>query len=61
VVLVLVGNKSDLEAKREVTIAEGEQLKSEKGMHLFCETSALDGTNIDEVFKKTATLTLDHY
>ena len=48
--LVLVGNKSDLEGKRVVSREEGEALKNSKGMSLFFETSALDGSNIDEVF-----------
>ncbi len=30
-------------------------------MHLFFETSALDGSNIDEVFYQTAELTLEQY
>jgi GTPase SAR1 family protein len=46
---VLVGNKSDLFAKRTVTISEGKQLADEYGMD-FIETSAKTGSNVDKVF-----------
>lgn len=49
ILLVLVGNKSDLKEKREVSIEEGKELANKYGM-LFYETSAKDGTNVESVF-----------
>lgn len=49
ILYVLVGNKCDLEEKREVTYDEGLQYAQEHNM-LFAETSAKDDINIDEVF-----------
>jgi GTPase KRas protein len=47
--VVLVGNKSDL-AERVVSTAHGEELAKQNGWK-FYETSAKDGTNVDEVFR----------
>jgi len=52
VLLVLIGNKTDLEEKREVSFDEGENLAKLNNM-LFYETSALNGTNVNTVFNKT--------
>jgi Ras-related protein Rab-1A len=52
-VLVLVGTKKDLESKREVGTAQGEQFSLENGMH-FLETSAAEEINVDSVFKLAA-------
>ena len=49
ITLVLVGNKCDLEEKRDVKKEEGEDL-AEKHNMLFYETSALSGKNIDTLF-----------
>jgi GTPase SAR1 family protein len=46
--VVLVGNKFDL-AERVVSTAHGEELAKQNGWK-FYETSAKDGTNVDEVF-----------
>ena len=47
--IVLLGNKSDLVDKREVTIEEGKE-KAEKNKFAFIETSALNGNNIEKAF-----------
>ncbi len=47
---VLVGNKSDLEAKRKVRYEEGEALSQILGINMFYETSAKDNVNIKEIF-----------
>jgi small GTP-binding protein len=49
VLIMLVGNKSDLEDKREVK-TEDVIKKAEQFKVAFCETSALDGKNIDHAF-----------
>ena len=46
---IICGNKSDLEDKRVITVAEGENLAAK--LHCkFIETSALSNSNIDELF-----------
>ena len=49
VVIVLVGNKCDFEAKRKVSKAEGEQLAKELNLSFF-ECSAKENKNINETF-----------
>ena len=46
---IICGNKSDLEDRRVVTVAEGEDLAEKLHCH-FIETSALSNSNIDELF-----------
>ncbi|KAK4353741.1 hypothetical protein RND71_025935 [Anisodus tanguticus] len=50
VVIILVGNKSDLKDAREVTTAEGKTLAEAKGL-FFIETSALDSSNVTSAFQ----------
>lgn len=59
-VIMLIGNKSDLEARREVKKEEGEAFAREHGL-IFMETSAKTAANVEEVsnnavfsFEKTA-------
>lgn len=47
--MVLVGNKSDLEAKREVGVVEGENLAKQYGIPSF-EVSSLNGNGIEACF-----------
>ena len=53
VVVALVGNKSDLVDKRQVSIEEGAARAAELGA-LFIETSAKAGFNVSALFKKVA-------
>ena len=48
-VVLLVGNKTDLEDQREVSTQEGTQL-AQKHELAFLETSALDANNVDMAF-----------
>eukprot|EP00049_Salpingoeca_infusionum_P017458 m.353035 g.353035 ORF g.353035 m.353035 type:complete len:216 (-) comp16670_c0_seq1:920-1567(-) len=52
-VIMLIGNKTDLEAKRAVTREEGEQFAKEHGL-AFMETSAKTSTGVEEAFNTTA-------
>lgn len=50
VILFLVGNKLDMEDKREVSLDRVEKFKREKGIHFHFETSAMTGENIEDLF-----------
>lgn len=50
VILFLVGNKLDMEDKREVTLDRVEKFKREKNIHFHFETSAMTGENIEDLF-----------
>ena len=51
--MVLVGNKIDLNNKREVSYEEGENFAKNNSM-LFYETSAKNGDNIENIFYNSA-------
>ena len=59
--IMLVGNKMDLDEHRQVTQDEGEELAKEQNV-MFMETSAKTGENVNALFQKVATklLTIDH-
>eukprot|EP01114_Cavostelium_apophysatum_P009568 TRINITY_DN22740_c0_g1_i1.p1 TRINITY_DN22740_c0_g1~~TRINITY_DN22740_c0_g1_i1.p1 ORF type:complete len:225 (-),score=69.09 TRINITY_DN22740_c0_g1_i1:98-772(-) len=52
IVIMLVGNKSDLKQAREVPSEDAKKF-AQKNNLLFIETSALDGENIKEAFYQT--------
>eukprot|EP00485_Elphidium_margaritaceum_P004462 CAMPEP_0202699318 /NCGR_PEP_ID=MMETSP1385-20130828/12532_1 /ASSEMBLY_ACC=CAM_ASM_000861 /TAXON_ID=933848 /ORGANISM="Elphidium margaritaceum" /LENGTH=210 /DNA_ID=CAMNT_0049356225 /DNA_START=75 /DNA_END=707 /DNA_ORIENTATION=- len=54
VVIMLVGNKIDLNDHRQVTKSEGEE-KANQLRVMFMETSAKSGDNIKSLFRKVAT------
>ncbi|XP_021752283.1 ras-related protein RABH1e [Chenopodium quinoa] len=53
VIIVLVGNKTDLVDKRQVSIEEGDNKARDAGV-IFLETSAKAGFNIKPLFRKIA-------
>ncbi|XP_059741226.1 ras-related protein Rab-17 isoform X4 [Bos taurus] len=53
VVVMLVGNKTDLEEEREVTFEEGKEFAESKGL-LFMETSAKRNYQVADVFNAVA-------
>lgn len=53
-VIMLVGNKGDLDHKRQVSKEEGEKFAKENGL-IFLETSAKTAANVEEAFINTAT------
>eukprot|EP00128_Syssomonas_multiformis_P018466 Colp12_sorted_trinity150504_noHs@1113 len=52
-VIMLIGNKSDLDARRAVSKEEGEQFARDHGL-IFMETSARTAANVEEAFINTA-------
>ena len=53
IIMVLVGNKNDLENLREVSYDEGEEFAKNNDM-IFFETSAKTGKNVSAIFEKTS-------
>ena len=51
IVIMLVGNKSDLKHLRAVSTEEGAQFAEKHGLS-FIETSALESTNVEEAFQQ---------
>ncbi len=58
--IILIGNKKDLEEKRQVTQEEAESFSETNNM-IYFETSAKDGDNIDYVFNYAAEKLLEFY
>ena len=52
VLRILVGNKCDLDSKRQVSFENGKELADKYGIK-FLETSAKETVNIDELFVST--------
>nr|XP_012314128.2 ras-related protein Rab-12-like [Aotus nancymaae] len=50
--LLLVGNKLDCEMDREITRQQGEKFAQQITGMRFCEASAKDNFNVDEIFLK---------
>ena len=53
ILMILIGNKNDLDEKREVNYEEGKEFADKYNM-LFYETSAKTGDNIEKVFFDSA-------
>ena len=54
----LIGNKIDLEDKRQVSYEDGKKFAEENDM-LFFETSAKEGNNIQEIFSESVSILVD--
>jgi len=54
IVIMLVGNKSDLKHLREVSTEEATEFAQKNGL-LFMETSALDGDKVEDAFQQLIT------
>jgi Ras-related protein Rab-2A len=48
--IMLIGNKCDLDARRQVSNEEGERFAKENGL-IFMETSAKTAFNVEEVIQ----------
>ena len=59
--IVLIGNKQDLEDKREVSFEEANKFKNDNNIDLYMETSAKTGKNIKEVFVEATKLLYNKY
>ena len=57
--IMLIGNKSDLDTRRQVSTEEGERFAKEHGL-IFMETSAKTAYNVEESFLQTSTMIYDN-
>eukprot|EP00300_Choanocystis_sp_HF-7_P007601 c15391_g1_i3.p1 GENE.c15391_g1_i3~~c15391_g1_i3.p1 ORF type:complete len:128 (-),score=19.84 c15391_g1_i3:66-449(-) len=57
-IILLIGNKSDLDSAREVPFEEAKKFADENDM-LFLETSAKTGQGVEEAFLQTARAIFD--
>jgi len=55
---ILIGNKADMEDKRQVEVDQGESLAEEYGIPFF-ETSAMNNMNVSEAFTQLIDDTID--
>ena len=53
ILIILIGNKIDLENKRDVSYDEGKEYAIKNGL-IFMETSAKTGEGVEEIFKQSA-------
>jgi len=57
--IFLIGNKKDLEVKREVPIDNAKKFYKDHGLHTFMETSAKTGFNAQKIFIEAAHVLLE--
>ena len=61
VMLCIVGNKSDLEYMREVTVESVLEFKEMNNIMYYCETSAKQGNNVEALFTDCARFIYSKY
>lgn len=54
IVIILIGNKSDLESQRAVPTEDAKEFAQKEGL-FFLETSAMEATNVDNAFSTVLT------
>ena len=59
--IILIGNKADLEDKREVSKEKGENFCSDHNLCYFMETSAKTGFNAQNLFKKAGSILYEEH
>jgi len=59
--IFLIGNKNDLSNERQVTVDEAINFMHKNNIDFFEETSAKEGFNIEEIFKKAIILLYSGY
>ena len=59
--IFLIGNKIDLNSERQVTYEEAINFMNKNKLDFFEETSAKEGMNIEEIFKKGIILLFSGY
>lgn len=58
IVLLMIGNKTDMEEKRQVSTKEAQEFAKENKI-LFMETSAKNGNNIEKAFECITNIILE--
>ena len=53
IMVMLIGNKADLDSRRQVSTEEGERFAKENGL-IFLETSAKTSFNVEQAFLQTS-------
>ena len=56
---MLIGNKADLDSRRQVSSEEGERFAKENGL-IFLETSAKTAFNVEQAFLQTSQMIYDN-
>jgi len=59
IMVMLIGNKADLDSRRQVSTEEGERFAKENGL-IFLETSAKTNFNVEQAFLQTSRMIYDN-
>lgn len=61
ILLMLIGNKADIENKREVTKEMANEFCERNNIKIFMEASAKTGYNVDNIFKEATKILLEQH